>query len=64
MGLLLPCNVIVREEAPARVVVGFLDPQIMVNLADKPEVKTVAAAAQERLRRACASLGGSPPQAT
>jgi Domain of unknown function DUF302 len=59
IGLLLPCNVIVREEAPARVVVGFLDPQIMVGLAGKPEIRAVADAAEQRLRRACASLGGS-----
>ena len=64
IGLLLPCNVIVREEAPGRVVVGFLDPQIMVGLVGKPEVKTVADAAEQRLRRACESLGGSPTQAT
>ncbi len=64
IGLLLPCNVIVREEAPERVVIGFLDPQIMVNLAGKPEVKTVADAAEERLRRACGSLGGSTTQTT
>ena len=63
IGLLLPCNVIVREEAPGRVVVGFLDPQIMVDLVGKPEVKSVADAAEQRLRRACASLGGSAPQA-
>ena len=56
--LLLPCNVIVREEAPDRVVVGFLDPQIMVNLVGKPEVKGVADAAAQRLRRACNSLRG------
>ena len=64
IGLLLPCNVIVREEAPERVVVGFLDPQIMVNLVGKPEVKNVADAAEQRLRRACESLGGSATQAT
>lgn len=58
IGLLLPCNVIVREEAPERVVVGFLDPQVMVGLVGKPEVKTIADAAEQRLRRACTSLGG------
>ena len=60
IGLLLPCNVIVREQSVDRVVVGFLDPQIMVGLVARPEVKTVADAAEQRLRRACASLGGTP----
>ena len=59
IGLLLPCNVVVREEAPGRVVVGFLDPQIMVGLVDKPQIKSVADQAEQRLRRACGSLGGS-----
>lgn len=64
IGLLLPCNVIVREEAPERVVIAFLDPQIMVDLVGKPEVKAVADAAEQRLRRACGSLGGSETRAT
>ncbi len=64
IGLLLPCNVIVREEAPGRVVVGFLDPQIMVGLVARPEVKIVADAAEQRLRRACESLGGTATAAT
>jgi len=64
IGLLLPCNVIVREESPERVVVGFLDPHIMVNLVGKPEVQTVADAAEQRLRRACESLGGETTKAT
>jgi uncharacterized protein (DUF302 family) len=64
IGLLLPCNVTVRAEALDRVVVGFLDPQIMVSLVGKAEVKGVADAAEQRLRRVCASLGGSTPQAT
>jgi uncharacterized protein (DUF302 family) len=64
IGLLPPCNVIVREEGPGSVVVGFLDPQIIVSLVSKPEVKTVADSAEQRLRRACESLGGSTTQAT
>lgn len=58
IGLLLPCNVVVREEAPGRIVVGFLDPRIMVSLVDKPQIKSVADPAEQRLRRACDSLGG------
>ena len=59
IGLLLPCNVIVREDAPRRFVVGFLDPQIMVGLVGEPEIHSVAGQAEQRLRRVCASLGGT-----
>ncbi len=59
IGLLLPCNVIVRETSSHQTVVGFLDPQIMVALTGKPSVRAVADAAEQRLRRACSSLGGS-----
>ncbi len=57
IGLLLPCNVVVREEGAGRVVVGFLDPRIMVDLVGKPEVSAIAGAAEQRLRRVCARLG-------
>lgn len=60
IGLLLPCNVIVREETPGRVVVGFLDPQIMVGLVGKAGIKPVADQAEQRLRRVCSALGGGP----
>ena len=56
IGLLLPCNVIVRQETAERIVVGFLDPQIMVGLVGKPEVQAVADAAERLLRSACARL--------
>ena len=59
IGLLLPCNVIVREEAAGRYVVGFLDPQTMVQLVGKAEVQPVADEAKARLERACRALGGA-----
>jgi uncharacterized protein (DUF302 family) len=59
IGLLLPCNVIVREEAPGRVVVGLLDPQTMVGLVGKPGVKAVADQAESRLRRVRDALGAA-----
>ncbi len=64
IGLLLPCNVIVRDDGQGRIVVGFLHPQIMVDLVDAPGVKAVADAAEQRLRRACESLGGTMSEAT
>ena len=60
IGLLLPCNVIVRQETPDRIVVGFLDPQVMSQLVDEPAVKAVADKAERRLRRVCLSLGPHP----
>jgi uncharacterized protein (DUF302 family) len=63
IGLLLPCNVVVREESPARVVVAFIDPQTMVDLVGKPAMQPIADEVRERLQRACRSLGGAPQPA-
>ena len=47
------------DGGPGCVVVGFLDPHTMVDLVGKPEIQLVADQADQRLRRACAGLGGN-----
>ena len=57
VGLLLPCNVVVRQEEPGRMRVSFIDPMTMVDLVGKAELKPVAEEARQRLARACQALG-------
>ena len=59
IGLLLPCNVTVREGDGGKVNVGFLDPQLMVQLTNNPEMKNVADEAGERLRRVQTALSAA-----
>lgn len=63
IGVLLPCNVMVRGETAGRVVVvGFLDPQIMLRLVGTAKVKDVSDAAGYRLHRVRESLDANAPR--
>lgn len=56
VGMLLPCNVVVREEESGKVTVSFLDPGIMVKLVSNTDVHKVATEARARLMRVKDSL--------
>ena len=56
IGLLLPCNVVVRQEDAGHVTVAFVDPLVMLEMVKQPEVQQVAEDAARRLRRVCEAL--------
>ena len=59
LGLLLPCNVVVRVDEAGRTLVSALDPAIMVGLTGRAELEPVAAEATKRLRAALDVLVGN-----
>ncbi len=57
IGLLLPCNVVVRAEGAASRV-DIADPQAMLGIVGNEQIGPVADEAKERLQRVVAALGG------
>lgn len=51
IGLLLPCNVVVREDEDGAVVVGFMDPAAVLGLVQRPELESLGADVRSRLER-------------
>jgi uncharacterized protein (DUF302 family) len=56
LGLLLPCNVVVRAIDDATTVVEAVDPQTMVALTENPSLQDISDEAAKRLRQALDSL--------
>jgi uncharacterized protein (DUF302 family) len=56
IGLLLPCNVVVREEEDGKVTVAFMDPAAVLQLVEQPGVDALAQDVKARLQRVCQAV--------
>ncbi len=51
IGLLLPCNVVVREEEDASITVAFMDPAAVLTLVQKDGIAELAGEVKAKLER-------------
>lgn len=56
IGLLLPCNVVVRQNEQQEVFVEFMDPNAVLELVDKPDIALVAQEVRQKLERVMQGL--------
>lgn len=56
IGALLPCNVVVRQDAQGGVWVEIMDPESVLKLVDNPAVPALAAQVRGKLEQALAAL--------
>ena len=56
VGTMLPCNVVVQEIGDGRVEIAAVDPVASMSAIDNPQLKAIAAAVADRLKRVIASL--------
>ncbi len=49
IGVLLPCNVVIREEDDHSVTIAYMDPGAAMSIIDNPEIQKVAGEVKEKL---------------
>jgi uncharacterized protein (DUF302 family) len=59
LGLLLPCNVVVRVDQDGTTLVSALDPELLVSVPGRPELAPIAAEAKTRLQTALATIAAT-----
>ena len=59
LGLLLPCNVVVRVDEDGTTLVSALDPELLVSVPGRPELEPIAAEAKTRLQSALATIAAT-----
>ncbi|MBA0126880.1 DUF302 domain-containing protein [Haloechinothrix sp. YIM 98757] len=58
IGLLLPCNVVVRAQEDGRTIVQALQPQVMVAVPENGSLQPMADEAQQRIKAALDAVAG------
>jgi len=58
IGLLLPCNVVVREADDGTIVVGFMDPASVLGMVGKEELNSLGGEVRSKLERVRDALQG------
>jgi len=56
IGLLMPCNVVVYEADNGKTVIAAMDPGLMAQVSDNPELPKIAVGARAAIERALRSL--------
>ena len=51
IGLLLPCNVLVREDDSGQVFISFMDPESVLSLVGRADIEPMAKDVRQRLNR-------------
>ncbi len=57
VGVLLPCNVVVTEDADKNAIVSAVDPVALFSVVNRPDVEPLAQEVRNRLRRVLAAIG-------